>query len=84
MSDQEWARLEPHLPKNAGRGGRWKSHRRVINGILFRQRTGVPFNFSLPLAPGDAGVSGWIRTQCWRSSIARCVRASGPMGPEPG
>ncbi|MEU9484562.1 IS5 family transposase [Streptomyces decoyicus] len=43
LTDQEWARLESHLPKNVGRGGRWKSHRRVINGILFRQRTGVPW-----------------------------------------
>ncbi|MDC0773357.1 IS5 family transposase [Streptomyces sp. HD] len=43
LSDAEWARLEPHLPQNVGRGGRWKSHRRVINGILFRQRTGIPW-----------------------------------------
>ncbi|WP_329536733.1 IS5 family transposase (plasmid) [Streptomyces sp. NBC_01450] len=43
LSDEEWARLEPHLPKNVGRGGRWQSHRRVINGILFRQRTGIPW-----------------------------------------
>ncbi|MFD9568738.1 IS5 family transposase [Streptomyces sp. NPDC059982] len=43
LSDQEWARLEPHLPTNVGRGWRWKSHRRVINGILFRQRTGIPW-----------------------------------------
>ncbi|MFH8347302.1 IS5 family transposase [Streptomyces sp. NPDC018045] len=42
LSDQEWARLEPHLPKHVGRGGRWRSHRKVINGILFRQRTSVP------------------------------------------
>lgn len=27
------------MPKNAGRGGRWKSHRRVSNGILFRQHS---------------------------------------------
>ncbi|MBZ4320159.1 IS5 family transposase [Streptomyces huiliensis] len=43
LSDGEWDRLEPHLPKNVGRGGRWKSHRMVINGILFRQRTGIPW-----------------------------------------
>ncbi|GHB70165.1 hypothetical protein GCM10010377_71100 [Streptomyces viridiviolaceus] len=43
LSDEEWGRLEPHLPKNVGRGGRWKSHRRVINRILFRQRTGIPW-----------------------------------------
>ncbi|MFG2367987.1 IS5 family transposase [Streptomyces mirabilis] len=43
LSDEEWARLEPHLPRRVGRGGRWQSHRRVINGILFRQRTGLPW-----------------------------------------
>ncbi|MER6376285.1 IS5 family transposase [Streptomyces mirabilis] len=43
LTDAEWARLEPHLPRNAGRGGRWKSHRVVLNGILFRQRTGIPW-----------------------------------------
>ncbi|MGW8604887.1 IS5 family transposase [Streptomyces sp. NPDC055893] len=43
LSDEEWARLEPHLPRNAGRGGRWQCHRRVINGVLFRQRTGLPW-----------------------------------------
>ncbi|MEU3355261.1 IS5 family transposase [Streptomyces sp. NPDC037389] len=43
LSDREWARLEPHLPKNTGRGGRWSCHRRVVNGILFRQRTGIPW-----------------------------------------
>ncbi|WJV47104.1 IS5 family transposase [Streptomyces flavofungini] len=43
LTDSEWARLEPHLPRNVGRGGRWKDHRLVINGILFRQRTGTPW-----------------------------------------
>ncbi|WP_078912778.1 IS5 family transposase [Streptomyces sp. NRRL S-646] len=43
LSNEEWARLGPHLPKNVGRGGHWKNHRRVINGILFRQRTGIPW-----------------------------------------
>ncbi|GGY34616.1 hypothetical protein GCM10010299_46440 [Streptomyces tanashiensis] len=36
-------RLAPHLPKSHGRGGRWCDHRQVINGILFRVRTGVPW-----------------------------------------
>ncbi|WP_107115288.1 IS5 family transposase [Streptomyces sp. 4F] len=43
LSNEEWARLKPHLPKSAKRGGRWVSHRRVINGILYRIRTGVPW-----------------------------------------
>ncbi|ARF53338.1 IS5 family transposase [Streptomyces gilvosporeus] len=43
LTDAQWARLELHLPKNTGRGGRWRNHRAVINGILFRQRTGIPW-----------------------------------------
>ncbi|MEU9106068.1 IS5 family transposase [Streptomyces xanthophaeus] len=43
LSDDEWMRLERDLPRNRGRGGRWQCHRRVINGILFRQRTGLPW-----------------------------------------
>ncbi|MER6129251.1 IS5 family transposase [Streptomyces sp. NPDC001795] len=43
LSDEEWACLEPYLPRRVGRGGRWQSRRRVINGILFRQRTGLPW-----------------------------------------
>lgn len=43
LSNEEWARLWPYLPKNVGHSGRWKSHRQVINGILFCQRTGIPW-----------------------------------------
>ncbi|MEU5581027.1 IS5 family transposase [Streptomyces huasconensis] len=43
LTDLEWARLEPHLLKNAGRGGRWKSHCVIIDGIFFRQWTGIPW-----------------------------------------
>ncbi|MGW5306283.1 IS5 family transposase [Streptomyces griseoluteus] len=43
LTNSEWSRLLPHLPKTGGRGGRWASHRKMINGILFRERTGVPW-----------------------------------------
>jgi transposase len=43
LADEEWARLWPLLPRNPGRGGRWADHRRTINGILFRIRTGCPW-----------------------------------------
>lgn len=46
LTNSEWSRLLPHLPKTGGRGGRWVSHRKVINGILFRERTGVPWRDS--------------------------------------
>ncbi|MFD4416052.1 IS5 family transposase [Streptomyces sp. NPDC058476] len=43
LTNAEWGRLEPHLPASGQRGGRWSDHRRVINGILFRVRTGIPW-----------------------------------------
>src|SRR5262245_17301794 len=44
LSDSEWARLRPLLPAmTPQRGGRWRDHRQVRNGILFRTRTGVPW-----------------------------------------
>jgi transposase len=49
LTDEEWARLAPMLPRNPGRGGRWADHRRTINGILFRTRTGCPWR---DLPPG--------------------------------
>jgi transposase len=43
LEDEEWVRLEPLLPRNPGRGGRWADHRRTINGIVFRTRAGCPW-----------------------------------------
>ena len=44
LTDTEWARLEPLLPdRTPRRGGRWLDHRRVINGVLWRTRTGAPW-----------------------------------------
>jgi transposase len=49
LSDEHWARLEPLMPADPGRGGRWADHRAVANGILFRTRTGCPWR---DLPPG--------------------------------
>jgi len=43
LTNAEWARPAPHLPAFGQRGGRWNDHRGVINGILFRVRTGIPW-----------------------------------------
>ncbi len=44
MADEEWARLEPLLPdRTPRRGGRWVDHRAVIDGVLWRTRTGSPW-----------------------------------------
>src|SRR5438093_5931925 len=44
LSNEEWARLEPLLPNSQGkRGHPYKEHRRVIDGIRWRARTGAPW-----------------------------------------
>jgi transposase len=43
LSDAEWIRLEPLLPRHPRRGHRWNDHRLVIGGILFRTRAGCPW-----------------------------------------
>ena len=43
LSDEEWERLEPFLPVSNDRCGRWHDHRQVIDGVSFRERTGVPW-----------------------------------------
>ncbi len=34
LTDAAWVQLEPLLPANGARGGQWKDHRTVTNGIL--------------------------------------------------
>ncbi|WP_414507256.1 transposase [Streptomyces sp. NEAU-L66] len=41
LTDEEWERLRPFLPVSNRRCGRWRDHRKVIDGILHRVRTGV-------------------------------------------
>lgn len=43
LTDRAWVELEPLLPAGDGRGRRWRDHRQVINGILWRLRTGAPW-----------------------------------------
>ncbi|MFF8010326.1 IS5 family transposase [Streptomyces parvus] len=43
LTDEQWAVLEPLLPKGPGWGGRPSPRRQLIDGIRFRVRTGVPW-----------------------------------------
>jgi transposase len=53
LSDEEWARLEPLLPdRTPRRGGRWADHLALINGVLWRTRTGSPWR-DLPSCYGN-------------------------------
>lgn len=41
LTEAQWRRLEPLLPPHPKRGHRYADHRRVINGILWKLRTGA-------------------------------------------
>lgn len=64
ISDDLWAVIEPVLPTNACRRGRpWNDHRRTLEGIAWRFRTGSPWRD----LPGEFGAwqSVWERHKRW-------------------
>ena len=62
LTETAWATLAPLLPENGRRGQQWRDHRTVINGILWKLRTGAPWR-DLPARYGP-----------WRTVYARLVR----------
>jgi transposase len=44
LTDEQWARIEPLLPSSKGKQSRpFRDHRQVVNGIVYRYRTGCPW-----------------------------------------
>jgi transposase len=43
LTDKAWERIAPLLPENGRRGKQWRDHRGVINGVLWKLRTGSPW-----------------------------------------
>ncbi len=43
LSDAAWAVIAPLLPPVGRARGRWRNHRQVLEGIVFKFRTGVPW-----------------------------------------
>ena len=43
LTEPAWEQIVPQLPANGRRGQQWGDHRRVINGILWKLRTGAPW-----------------------------------------
>ena len=41
LSDAHWARIEPLMPVVRGRSRPFRDHRQVVEGIIYRFRTGV-------------------------------------------
>jgi transposase len=64
ISDELWAVVEPVLPSGVGRRGRpWNDHRRTLEGIAWRFRTGAPWR-DLPEEFGG-WQSVWERHRRW-------------------
>jgi transposase len=84
LTDTAWAQLEPPLPRNRQRGGRWRDHRGVINGILWKLRTGAPWR-DLPERYGpwqtcyDRFVR-WRRDGTWDRLLAHAQTKSDAVG----
>jgi transposase len=82
LTDEQWALLQPLLPVECtGRPGRpWVSHRRVVNAILWRTRTGAPWR-DLPAEYGSwKTVYGrhrtWSADGTWEEALRGLQRGS--------
>ncbi len=63
MTDKQWERLKPHLPPQKPPTGRPNAdHRRIVNGIIWIDRTGAPWR-DLPERYGS-----------WRTVASRFYR----------
>lgn len=75
LTDQEWYRLAPLLPRNPQRPGPpWRPHRRIINGIHWVLRTGAGWrDLSRPYGPWQTCYGRfvrWLRAKTWITSPA--------------
>ena len=84
LTDQAWAQLAPLLPRNQHRGGRWRDHRTVINGILWKLRTGAPWRDLLerygPWTTCYDRFARWRRDGTWNRLLACAQTKSDAVG----
>jgi transposase len=84
LTDKAWEQIVPRLPENGQRGQQWTDHRKVINGILWKLRTGAPWR-DLPPRYGpwqtcyDRFVR-WRRDGTWDRLLAYAQTESDAVG----
>jgi transposase len=84
LTDMSWARIAPLLPMNGRPGGRWRDHRAVMNGILWKLRTGAPWR-DLPKRYGPWQTcydrfARWRRDGTWNRLLAHVQTESDAAG----
>ena len=84
LTDAGWAVIAPLLPSNGRRGKQWKDHRPLINGMLWKLRTGAPWR-DLPERYGpwksvDDRFVRWRRDGTWDRLLAHVQTKSDAVG----
>jgi transposase len=86
LTDQQWARLQPLLPpERSGKPGRpYRSHRDVINGILWVKRTGAPWRDLPerypPLGTCHSRLTQWQRDGTWERILQALLAQADATG----
>jgi transposase len=86
LTDKQWERLQPHLPpERSGKPGRpYRSHRDVINGILWVKRTGAPWRDLPERYPPRGTCSGrltqWQRDGTWERVLQALLAEADAQG----
>jgi transposase len=63
LSDEQWARIEPLVPKSRSKGRPWADNRRVLEGILWVLKTGARWRDLPKKYPSPS--TCWRRLQQW-------------------
>jgi transposase len=84
LSDEQYALIEPLLPVRAGRGGAWRDHRQVLNGILWCLFSGAPWR-DMPQRYGsfktaNGRLSRWRANGMWDHILATLRLHAGERG----
>ena len=84
LTDAAWARIAPLLPPDPRRGEKWRDHRTVIDGILWKLSTGVPWR-DVPERYGPwqtlhARLLRWQRDGTWARLLRHVQQHSDAVG----
>ena len=85
LTKEAWSATAPLLPRSEGRrGGQWHDHRTVINGILWKLRTGAPWrdlpNHYGPWQTCADRLYRWRRDGAWDRVFAHTQTRSDAAG----
>jgi transposase len=84
LTEEAWSIIAPLLPAQGRRGGQWREHRTILNGILWKLRTGAPWR-DLPERYGPWQTCAdrlyrWRRDGTWDRILAHVQTRSDAVG----